>query len=361
MKRIAIIGAGNSGCMTALVTYAACEERKLNCEILIYHDPKNNPIELVGQGTVLGPPKLISHVLGINWYNNTIDATFKTGILYEGWGKKRKKFFHPFTLQDIGIHFVPEKLSKAILNFKDFTVIEKKITNPEKEIDADIIFDCRGRNDRDKNKYDKLLSPINSVLIGKKNKRNINLTYTRTVATPNGWTFVIPNTDSVSYGYLYNNKITSKETATKDYLKRFNLSEVTHELVFDNYIAKNIFTGERTVLQGNKCGFLEPLEANSIDLYIKICTCALDIIFKNESKIRINNYIRSEMKKIETFILWHYQFGSQYDTEFWEYAKSLPFKPDKEFIRIVENKILNTKYGQWEGYAFKYWLDGVFS
>ena len=65
------------------------------------------------------------------------------------------------------------------------------------------------------------------------------------------------------------------------------------------------------------------------------------------------------MKKIETFILWHYQFGSKYNSPFWEYAKSLPFKPDKEFLKILERKILNANYNQWEGYAFKNWLDGV--
>ena len=48
-----------------------------------------------------------------------------------------------------------------------------------------------------------------------------------------GWTFLIPNVDSVSYGYLYNNTITSKEDATEDFLE-----------VVGNYIA----VGERTAI-----------------------------------------------------------------------------------------------------------------
>ena len=38
--------------------------------------------------------------------------------------------------------------------------------------------------------------------------------------------------------------------------------------------------------------------------------------------------------------MWHYQFGSEYDTTFWKYAKSLPFKPDKEFQYILRQSRL---------------------
>jgi tryptophan halogenase len=346
--------------MTALTTHHQFSKIKLESEILIYHSPKEHPIELVGQGTLPLTTHLISDILEINWYNNKIGATFKTGILYEGWGKKKEKFFHPFSLELIAIHFVPEKLSQAVLNFKDFTVIEKTIKEPEKEIDADMIFDCRGKNNRDKKEYNNLINPLNSVLISKENKIDKDLIYTRAVATPNGWTFIIPNEDSISYGYLYNKNITSTKEATKDFLERFNLSKIDKKIKFENYMVKNIFKGERTVLQGNKCGFLEPLEANSIPFYMDLSMYALDFLFNpKNSKDLINEKVQKEMKKIETFVLWHYQFGSKYNSPFWEYAKSLPFKPDREFLRILERKILNANYNQWEGYAFKYWLDGV--
>ena len=360
MIRIAIIGAGNAGCITALVAYAAFREYQINCEIIIYHDSKNYPIELVGQGTALGTPGLIHSVLDTNWYKNSIEATFKTGILYEGWGKKKEKFFHPFNFEEVAIHFTPKKLSKCILNFPDFTVIEKTITNPEEEIDADMIFDCRGNNNKNEKEYEKLYSPVNAALISKKNKRDKDLVYTKTIATPNGWTFVIPNIDSVSYGYLYNKNITPKEEAKEDFLTRFNLKNIDHEMTFENYMAKNIFVGKRTVLQGNRATFIEPLEANSIDLYTRIASRTLEIYFNPPKyKIQINDYIRREIKKVETFILWHYQFGSKYDTEFWNYAKTLPFKPDHEFENIIKDKILNRKYGQWVGYSFKNWIDNV--
>ena len=354
--KISIVGAGNAGCVTALHYHKYLE---IDNEIVIYHNPDEHPIERVGQGTLFSITDLISSTLGINWYDNPIDATFKTGILYEGWGKKKDILFHHFPLPDMSIHFVPQKLSKVVLESGYFNVVEKTITDPEKEIDADVIFDCRGRHNRDKSNYDTLIDPLNSVLLYKKQGRDPDLIYTRSVATPNGWTFVIPNKDSISYGYLYNNTITSKEDARKDFLDRFDLPEVDGELTFENYMAKNMFAGERTILQGNMYGFLEPLEATSLGFYRIICMQAWDAIFHIKSLDECNSEVRRVMKELENVTLWHYQYGSKYDTPFWEYAKSLPFKPDKRFGMMIDNPESTEMYGQWEGWNFKNWKEGM--
>ena len=347
--KIAIVGAGNAGCVTALHYHKHLE---IDNEISIYHNPEEHPIERVGQGTVISITDLISSTLGINWYDNPIDATFKTGILYEGWGKKKDILFHHFPLPDMSIHFVPQKLSKVVLESGYFNVVEKTITDPEKEIDADVIFDCRGRHNRDKSNYDTLINPLNSVLLYKKQGRDPDLIYTRTVATPNGWTFVIPNVDSVSYGYLYNNTITSKEDATEDFLDRFELPETDGELTFESYMAKNMFVGERTILNGNMWGFVEPMEATALGQYGEVCRQAWDGIFGIEKKSVCNDNIRKMMKEIGYFILWHYQYGSKYDTPFWEYAKSLPFTPE-----ICHE---GDGYGkQWSTWNFDNWRECV--
>ena len=138
--KIAIVGAGNAACITAL-HYSYYDRSKF--EIDIYHNSTETPIERVGQGTVIGPTALISNSLGIDWVNNPIDATIKTGFMYEGWGRKTDKIFHGFTLDTLAMHYVPQKLSNVVLESGLFNVTEKKIEDPEKEIDADIIFDCR--------------------------------------------------------------------------------------------------------------------------------------------------------------------------------------------------------------------------
>ena len=117
-------------------------------------------------------------------------------------------------------------------------------------------------------------------------------------------------------------------------------------------MAKNMFVGERTVLQGNMYGFLEPLEATSLGLYQSICRQAWDYIFGIKSGIYCNHQVRTMMKQIETFLLWLYQHGSKYDTPFWTYAKSLPFNPDAKFYDMCNDSLIEDIYGQWSKYSF---------
>ena len=371
-KRIAVIGAGNAGCITALHFYYYGKDKY---EIVLYHNPKEFAIERVGQGCNVHTTQLITHTIESNWYDrNYIDATFKKGILYEGWGKKQDKIFHSFPMSAMSMHYVPQKLSDTILKSGLFEVVERTIDDPEKDIDADFIFDCRGRHNRDKDNYEPLINPLNSCLLYKKDGKDVGLDLTRTVATPNGWTFVIPNFDSVSYGYLYNDTITSTQAARHDFIERFNLpDDSTTNISFENYVAKNLFVGERTILNGNRYSFLEPLEATSTGLYQSVCRYVWDYIEGNMTKTESEYHIKRVVKQIETFILWHYQFGSKYDTPFWKYAKSLPFEPDSYFNEFIEKSKLESYfeleskprcdedyYGeQWTYSTFRYWYDGV--
>ena len=374
--KISIVGAGNAACVTALSYHLQGRIRGNEIgEIEIYYDP-SVPIEKVGQGTLPLLTGMISQVLGINHYQkeNKIEATLKSGILYENWGKKTPKHFHPFLMNTTSIHYVPNLLSKAVLESGLFNVVEKNIEDPEEEIDSDLIFDCRGGGDRNKHLYKELISPVNSVLLYNKKGRDPDLLYTRCVATPHGWTFVIPNMDSVSYGYLYNDTITSTQAARHDFIERFNLpDDSTTNISFENYVAKNLFVGERTILNGNRYSFLEPLEATSTGLYQSVCRYVWDYIEGNMTKTESEYHIKRVVKQIETFILWHYQFGSKYDTPFWKYAKSLPFEPDSYFNEFIEKSKLESYfeleskprcdedyYGeQWTYSTFRYWYDGV--
>jgi tryptophan halogenase len=376
-KKVSIIGAGNAGCITAMNYYLYAKDEIDT--ITIYHD-QNIPIERTGQGTALGVASLINEFFHLDFLDhNLIKSTRKDGIMYENWGKKDEKIFNSFPQFLSAIHYTPNLFSQEVLNSGVFEVVEKNIEDPEKEIDSDFIFDCRGRNNREKDLYDQLVNPLNSVILSRKEEVYPDLTYTRTVATPNGWTFVIPNIDSTSYGYLYNNQITTKEEATADFIERFDVVPDGH-LIFENYLAKNCFYGERTILNGNRLSFLEPLEATSTEFYEKVAMVALGHISRGVDKEICNGSIRFEMSQIKNFILWHYQFGSKFDTPFWEYAKSLPFNPDSHFEKIVDyskkyscSDLIRQRqrdkkelsecglydYGPWTTYNFKIWADGV--
>ena len=62
--------------------------------------------------------------------------------------------------------------------------------------------------------------------------------------------------------------------------------------------------------------------------------------------------------------MWHYQFGSKYDTPFWNYAKKLTVR-DPDF-NIMLNKVkrgdmggIEEWYGHWNQVSWKNWYDGM--
>ena len=154
-KKISIIGAGNAGCISALhYGYYGRD----NFDVTLYYDSEV-PIERVGQGTVVPPTGLVWLALGIDWFNNPIGATVKSGTLFEGWGKKRNSEFHPVQLNGMAMHYIPQKFSKTVLESGLVNVIEKNISDPEKEVDCDYIIDCRGKYRIKDELYDSLINP----------------------------------------------------------------------------------------------------------------------------------------------------------------------------------------------------------
>ena len=249
-------------------------------------------------------------------------------------------------MDQVSIHYTPKKLSDAVLSSGKFNVIEQKITDPEKEIDADFIIDCRGRKARDKDNLDTIVNPINSVLLASLPKRD--LLWTEAQATPNGWTFVVPTEDKLSLGYLYNADLTSKKEATKDFQERFGVEEIEHSMKFDNYCSFNPFVGERTLLNGNQCAFIEPLEATATGLYLYIARVGYDRFINKVDIPQCLHLLHKEVDTIANFVLWHYKTGSKFDSPFWNYVKTLPFTP-------IEKPIQGGMYGQWRKQSFDIW------
>jgi hypothetical protein len=365
--KITIIGGGNAGCLTALhFGYHSRDNKNISVELI--HDP-NTPPEKVGQATLLEPPKLLWRALGIDWYNNPIDATPKLGILYENWGKKQEKVFHPFPLNASALHYTPSKLQKTILKSGHFSVQERNIENCN-QIDSDYIFDCRGKPDN-LNNYKELENPVNAVVLAQDSKRDSKANWTRAVATPDGWCFVIPNTlNTNSYGYLYNHQITSDKDAKENFEKLFEVKS-TDQFKFKQYVAKNPIINDRIILNGNRLFFLEPLEATAIASYLHWLRMVWDwIIEEITTPEQITSEFHKYVTQVNNFITWHYMYGSKYETPFWKAAENLSFKDplfDKFLLRANQFSMVDlhsTKskaehYGLWNDWSFKYWYDGM--
>ena len=363
MKKVSIVGAGNGGIFTALFFARFKEEY----EVELIYDPKV-PAEPVGQATLLDSPRLLWDAIGFNWYNNSIHATMKSGILYEGWGKLNDKVFHDFSPDSMAMHYCPWEMHNTVLKSGYFKVVEGNVD--PKDIDADYVFDCRGKP-KDFSDYEELINPNNSCLLGKPNWDTSKELWSRHVAAPNGWTFVIPtdsNSPSHNYcvGYCHNSNITSREDIENDMLEMFDV-EITKHINFKNYVAKNPVIDDRIILNGNRLFFLEPMESSSTQTYIEVARYVCRFGVKN-----LSNKFTEYIKQTQNFILWHYHFGSKYNTPYWNFAKSLNFH-DPKFNNIIRSVVNmdgqelkmdlydNTQpfYGQWGYYAFKLWYDGM--
>ncbi len=372
MTKVSIVGGGNAGCIAAL--YLSWYKKDLEVELIYNPDV---PCERVGQASVLDPPKLLWSATGFNWYNNPIHATFKSGILYEGWGQSNEKLFHGFPAHSMAMHYCPWEMQKHVLNSGLFKVTEGDVD--PKDVDADYVFDCRGKP-KDFSDYDDLINPTNAAILAKPNWDTTKAFWSRHIATPDGWTFVIPtHSESPSHdycvGYCYNSDITQQEVAEYNLLEMFDV-EVTKHLKFKNYIAKNPIVDDRIFLNGNRLFFLEPLESSSVQAYVECARYFVDyIITKKEPIEQAANSAKQYIRQLQNFVLWHYQFGSKYETPFWDYATKLSFR-DKTFDAMVEYCKQTTKrdilpksyggatsdasqYGQWPANSFKVWYDGM--
>ena len=365
--KVSVVGGGNAGVFTALFL-----DHAVGAEVELIHDPKI-PCERVGQATLTSPPRLLFEATKFNWYDNPIHATFKSGILYEGWGKVNKKVFHDFPSHQMAMHYCPWEMHKHVLNSAQFKVTEGQVD--PKDVDADYVFDCRGKP-RDYSNYEQLINPTNACILAKPNWDTTQAFWSRHVATPNGWTFVIPtHTQSPSHdycvGYCYNSSITSKEDAEKNMLEMFDV-EVTKHINYDNYVSKEVVIDGRIILNGNRLFFLEPLESSSTQSYMEV-VLNFGRILQSKGKLDNLNYkVRTYIKQLQNFVLWHYQFGSKYDTPFWNYAKKLTFS-DPLFYSKLEKSMKSewnnihynvltgndTDYAQWNNYSIKLWHEGM--
>ena len=375
--KIVIIGGGNAGVWTAL-HYGFYTRNHKDIEIELIYNPEIDPVP-VGQGTLTDAPALLWFACGTDWYHNEIRATPKLGILYENFSKKNPNIFHPFWLPSTAIQADPKYLQKYILNSGWFDVKEGNVTDLD-TADADVIFDCRGNNEKEHIEYETLYSPVNSVLLAISEVNDNSQNWTRSVATPDGWTFVIPNTtNTTSYGYLYNLDITPMEMAKTNFREMF--PEITGEIVnlqFESYIAKTPVridsNGRKIILNGNRIAFLEPMESTAIGFYHAVAIFALDWIRgkDNVDAALVVANIKKMIHEIHTFTSWHYTKGSVYDTPFWRSAQvqtSAMFEqPDELFQNIVDlakitdyvdvDITFKGRYGLWPAASIKRWYDG---
>tara|TARA_Y100000310_G_scaffold268651_1_gene281352 strand:- start:237 stop:1379 length:1143 start_codon:yes stop_codon:yes gene_type:complete len=368
--KLVVLGRGLAGCITASIFKYYSPQS----EVELIYDSKIPPVP-IGQATILDTPQILWDLFrpNLTWHDNPIKATFKTGILYENWGKKNDKFFHPFSFGHLGVHYNTDAIQDYMCENGRFKVIDKHISD-YKDVDADYIFDCRGFPKTYDN-YDMLVNPLNTALLARSEEVKPTQHWTRAVATPNGWTFDIPLTDHTSLGYLYNSDITTDEDATQNFNEIFDNPEIYKKMKFKKYLAKEPIIDNRIILNGNRLFFLEPLESTAVSIYLTWAIICFNMIFdKKNSPKQVSDLIRKTIQQVQNFILYHYGFGSKWDTPFWDYAKRLKddnltdllFWKIMDYCNSVEEHAINTNeyqertvYGTHHGMSFRNMYEGL--
>lgn len=378
---IAIVGGGTAGYM------AAADLTRRFPDFRLYHiyDPRIPAIG-VGEGTTPPFARWLHETTGLSFHalRDACDLTLKRGIRFENWGTEAEKFVHYFSPAREGsaYHISAARITALLRQYVRAEHVDRRVSEIESressarivfedgdDLVVDLVFDARGfppesvelrharvgseasrsgSNDRPHaslpstpsalgtpNAIEELAGiPTNAALVGR-SPAVVPLTATRAVARPHGWIFVIPLTTSTSYGYVYNDTVSSTEDLRSDYDAFLSAEDVEigppRLIPFPNFTRRAFFDGAVFRI-GNSASFLEPLEATGLTFVLAqlrlasywILDEALGISGTGRSKeclSTLNDHMLAFVREAALFVSWHYACGSPYRSPFWAFAR----------------------------------------
>ncbi len=174
--------------------------------------------------------------------------------------------------------------------------------------------------------------------------------YTVAWAQKYGWMWMIPRTDSVGCGYIYDDRYINEEQAREEIEEKLGIKiEVIKNIKFTPGRLENAWN--KNVLSiGLSSNFLEPLEATSIhgtisQLYNFIFLYLKDTLKDTNTVENQESYNSQTSRMIDNFrdvILFHYA-GVRTDTPFWKKInkKALENKNISNMIKISKSRLLS--------------------
>ena len=355
MRKIAVVGRGTAGSLAA----ASVSRLHPDPDHELHHIYDSRiPVIGVGEGSW---PSLVHELhrltdLPHETVQQRLRGTRKYGVAFEGWGRRHRDFTHYFTPQQVSYAYhLSADLMEALLREStrahriDAKVL--KITRVEGGAEVefeghpsqryDLVFDARGfpRDLHPDRHIDISFIPTNTAVIrrcpavveARMDGPVVQPTYTRAVARPHGWIFVIPLTAHTSYGYIFNGEVSTLAEVESDFdvfLESDDVSEFEQRAVirFPNFVHRRIYDGAVARI-GNAAAFIEPLEATAIvsaQLQIgMVLNIRLNraIEYLERDAPVVNRFLINNMLCYSLFVGWHYSCGSIHDSEFWRRAR----------------------------------------
>ncbi len=246
-------------------------------------------------------------------------------------------FLRRFATSRQGVVHVQDEMRDVRVDERGF--IEALTTKSGRVLAGDLFVDCSGFRSLLINKAmgepfldmsDHLLcdSAVATAVKNDDAKNGVE-PYTSAIAMDAGWTWKIPMLGRFGSGYVYSSKFASREEATEDFCRLWNLDPSTTPL---NQIRFRVGRNRRAWVRncvgiGLSSCFLEPLESSGI-YFITAAIYQLakhfpDKRFDTVLIDRFNKEIETMFDNTRDFIQAHFYFSPRTDTPFWKANKDL--------------------------------------
>ncbi len=379
MNKVCIVGGGTAGLVTALIL--KCRFSSLKIDVI-----KSDKIGIigVGEGSTEHWREFIDFTdISIKELITETDATFKYGVMFEGWTKKpylhnvegdifnikygqyRGGYAYSIiknlkskkytvgncwknevsnTVMPYQFHFNTLKLNKFLLKkckerniniFEDeiikVNITKNKISSIEsknKKYKYDFYVDSTGFKKLLISKlgakwqsYSDYLPMNEAIAFPTPDTKEYNA-YTLAKAMSSGWMWRIPTQGRWGNGYVFNNKYINAEQAKKECEKYLGHKiEIGKNIKFEAGTLDKAWIGN-CVATGLSSSFIEPLEASSIGTSIQQAFILMHFIINyNQSDIDLyNKEFKYIVENIRDFVLLHYMVDKK-DSKFWRELK----------------------------------------
>lgn len=339
MRKIAIIGAGSAGLLTAA---HLCTWLDNTWQVCVVYNPRK---KILGIGESTNGAFVSVLERGTNFSIareadlQALDATIKYGSKFKGW--RAQEWINPLLSGNIAVHFNNRRFKDFVfarlaeLWREQFTALEADVqqihnfadhvtlVTDQGEHDFDYVVDCTGAP-ADFENY----TLSDCTLIDRCRIHTVeNYVYepfTDHIATQHGWMFGVPLRGRKTYGYLYSSKHTSDEQAEEGMqallgVPRLRAGEYDEQYAFRCYYANELISG-RVAKNGNRALFFEPLLANSMFLYIYAARLIYDNFVAGQDVQRCNGLFTKAVREVEDVISYYYKGGSTCNSDFWKAA-----------------------------------------
>jgi Tryptophan halogenase len=374
--KIGVLGKGTASAISLMTMISVMVRNNVKAEITCISDP-NIPITHVGESMTPVIMALLHDVAKFNPCEDMelLDATYRWATKYF-WKEANDNEFY-VRYQESGLHANSEKFAPFVIqrlseNYEFFKSVDDKILSVENQKDSvivkgekqdyefDFVIDVTGTPSAEDLNNSALYKPaefesVNSVLLYQDFTKYDEM-YTSAYVHKNGWMFGVPLQHRKAFGYLYNNKFTTKEEAIEDFsrLKGIDASKC-RAIEWKQYSRRKIMNG-RVVTLGNRMYFFEPHQAIPLHYYYLTADFFMFILAKlsevGKINIEMNTWHDTSLEYIQDLIAMNYAGENRIDSPFWNYARDASRKHLKHSYNW--KKFIETSRSQ--GMMANYWI-----